>query len=144
MKQLYIYLTIFIFLPFLLFATPPANYYTPLHGKSAAALKTALHDILMQDTTRYLVYGAGVNATWYGFYSTDRDTHNNLVLDMYSDIKRYFPANYVQINYPSFGQQMHIEHSLPKSWWKSHQFTSTWLLLTNIIKACGTQQNLRT
>jgi hypothetical protein len=67
MKQLYIYLTIFIFLPFLLFAAPPANYYTPLHGKSAAALKTALHNILMQDTTRYLAYGAGVNATWYVF-----------------------------------------------------------------------------
>lgn len=122
-----IILTLFLYLNILsssLFAAPPANYYTPLHGKSAAALKTALHNILMQDTTRYLAYGAGVYAIWYGFYSTDRDTLNNLVLDMYSDIKRYYPANYVQINYPSFGQQMHIEHSLPKSWWKSHQWAA--------------------
>jgi hypothetical protein len=115
---------LFIILPAFLFATPPAGYYPSLNGKSSAALKTALHNILMQDTTRFLSYGAGVNSTWYGFYTTDRDTITNLVLDMYSAIRRYFSPEYVQLNYPSFGQQLHIEHSLPKSWWSCHEWAA--------------------
>jgi len=119
--SIFFYLNI---LPAFLFATPPTGYYTSLNGKSSAALKTALHNILMQDTTRFLSYGAGSNSTWYGFYSTDRDTITNLVLDMYSDIRRYFSPEYVQHNYPSFGQQVHIEHSLPKSWWSGHEWAA--------------------
>ena len=36
---------------------------------------------------------------------------------MYSDSLRYFPDNYVALSYPGFGQSIHIEHSVPKSWW---------------------------
>lgn len=107
-----------------LFATPPQGYYSSLNGKSSATLKTELHNILMQDTTRYYSYGSGENHTWNGFYFTDRDTITNLVIDMYSDSLRYFASNYVSLGFPGFGQKIHIEHSLPKSWWGSYEWAA--------------------
>ena len=101
-----------------LYAGYPTSYYCTITGKSGAQLKTALHDIICQDTTHYLKYGSGVNHTWQGFYSTDRDITNNSVVDMYSNSIRYFAANYMEMGYPGFGQTIHIEHSVPKSWWK--------------------------
>jgi endonuclease I len=102
---------------FIVFATIPEGYYTSLNGKQSAALKTELHNIICQDTTHYLGYGSGAGNTWQGFYSTDRNTTNNLVIDMYSDSLRYFPSNYVSLGYPGFGMTIQIEHSVPKSWW---------------------------
>ena len=102
----------------------PSSYYISLNGKQSAALKTELHNIVMQDTSRYLLYGSGVGRTWQGFYSTDRNTTNNLVIDMYSNELRYFATNYISLGYPSFGQEIHIEHSLPKSWWGSHEWAA--------------------
>ena len=90
----------------------------------------------MQDTTRYLSYGSSPNRTWYGFYSTDRDTITNLVLDMYSDSLRYFVSDYIAQGYPSFGQRIHIEHSLPKSWWGSHEWAA-YKDLNNLFPADG-------
>ncbi len=106
------------------FASIPSGYYTTLNGKHSAALKTELHNILMQDTSRYYSYGSGANHTWNGFYNTDRDTITNLVIDMYSDSLRYFATDYITLGYPSFGQKIHIEHSLPKSWWGSHEWSA--------------------
>lgn len=107
-----------------LFATIPPGYYTTLNGKKAAALKTELHNILMQDTSRYYSYGSGENHTWNGFYNTDRDIVTNQVIDMYSNIVRYFVTDYITLGYPGFGQELHIEHSLPKSWWGSHEWAA--------------------
>jgi hypothetical protein len=115
---------IFSFLSFLIFATIPQGYYNNLNGKQSAALKTELHNILMQDTSRYYSYGSGSTHTWNGFYYTDRDSINNLVIDMYSPTLRYFASNYIAINFPAFGQELHIEHSLPKSWWGSHEWAA--------------------
>lgn len=105
-------------LAFTLAAQIPSGYYATLLGKQTASLKTELHTIICQDTTHYLTYGSGTNHTWQGFYSTDRDEKTNLVIDMYSDSLRYFPTNYVSSRYPGFGQKIHIEHSVPKSWWR--------------------------
>lgn len=120
------YSTLFFYLllTFSILATIPQGYYTTLNGKYTAALKTELHNILMADTSRYYSYGSGVNHTWNGFYITDRDTINNLVIDMYSDSLRYFTSDYITQNYPGFGQKIHIEHSLPKSWWGSHEWAA--------------------
>ena len=107
-----------------LFSSPPQGYYTTLDGKSTAALKTELHNILMQDTTRFLSYGSGVNRTWRGFYNTDRDTVTNRVLDMYSPTVRFFPVDYIALGYPGFGQELHIEHSVPRSWWGGHEWAA--------------------
>lgn len=117
-------LSLCLFVAFLSFASLPEDYYATLNGKQAAELKTELHYIIMQDTTRYLAYGSGINHTWNGFYITDRDTTNNLVLDMYSNALRYFPSNYVELKYPGFGKSLHIEHSLPKSWWGGHEWAA--------------------
>lgn len=117
MKVKNIILTWFSVLAFSAFAGAPAGYYNNLVGKKGAALKTAVHDIICQDTTHYLKYGSGTGYTWQGFYSTDRDEATNLVLDLYSDSLRYFSSNYVANGYPGFGSTIQIEHSVPKSWW---------------------------
>ncbi|MDO9153441.1 MAG: endonuclease [Paludibacter sp.] len=123
MKHISIFFFLFIF-SFFVSATIPFGYYTTLNGKQTAALKTELHKILMKDTTRYLSYGSGFNRTWQGFYATDRNTANNLVVDMYSNTLRYYSTDYVGLNYPGFGQELHIEHSLPKSWWGSYEWAA--------------------
>ena len=97
---------------FFLQAAIPTGYYNNAEGKSAAALKTALHQIIANDTTGYLSYGSGTNSTWQGFYSTDRIVATNQVIDMYSSIVRYFGSNST-----SSISGMNIEHALPKSWW---------------------------
>lgn len=119
----YIFYSFLVYSHFL-FAIIPQGYYTNLNGKSSAALKTELHNILMADTSRYYSYGSGANHTWNGFYKTDRDTINNLVIDMYSDSLRYFVSDYITQNYPGFSSKIHIEHSLPKSWWGSHEWAA--------------------
>jgi hypothetical protein len=96
-------------------ATIPSGYYSGTEGKKAAALKTVLHTIICQDTTHYLDYGSGKGSTWEGFYYTDRNLVTNAVIDMYSDSVRYFPDP--NPNFTAFGQTIHIEHSVPKSWW---------------------------
>lgn len=120
----------------LIFATIPEGYYTSLNGKQAAALKTELHNILLQDTSRYYSYGSGVNHTWNGFYYTDRNPSNNLLLDMYSNELRYFSPDYVTLNYPSFGTAVHIEHCVPKSWWGSYEWAA-YRDLNNLYPADG-------
>jgi hypothetical protein len=96
-------------------AIAPSGYYNTTEGKKAAALKTALHDIICQDTTHYLGYGSGKGKTWEGFYYTDRNMTTNAVIDMYSDSVRYFPSP--NPNFTAFGSAIEIEHSVPKSWW---------------------------
>jgi hypothetical protein len=97
------------------YAAIPSGYYSSTEGKKAAAMKTALHTIICQDTTHYLDYGSGKGSTWEGFYYTDRNPVTNAVIDMYSDSVRYFPNP--NPNFTAFGQIIHIEHSVPKSWW---------------------------
>ena len=110
-------ISLFLLLTFSVSGAIPKDYYSSLDGLTSANLKTALHDIICQDTTHYLSYGSNTGHTWQGFYSTDRDTVNNTVIDMYSDSLRKFPTNYVALGYPGFGMTIQIEHSVPKSWW---------------------------
>lgn len=98
-----------------IFAAVPSGYYNTAEGKKAATLKTELHTIICQDTSQYLDYGSGKGSTWEGFYYTDRNTTTNAVIDMYSDSVRYFPNP--NPDFVAFGQLIHIEHSVPKSWW---------------------------
>lgn len=95
----------------------PSGYYYSIEGLYGADLKTALHTVICQDTSQYLDYGTGSGHTWEGFYTTDRDTITNMIIDMYSDEERYFAEDYISQDYPGFGQNVHIEHCVPKSWW---------------------------
>ncbi|MCL2597584.1 MAG: endonuclease [Paludibacter sp.] len=94
------------------FAQIPAGYYYIADGKKNIQLKSFLSTIVSQ--AQMLNYGSGPGATWQGFYFTDRNSDNS-VIDMYSPVVRYFPENYGSIN------GMHIEHSLPKSWWGARE-----------------------
>jgi len=116
MKTLYS-LSLFLILTLSVSGAILEGYYSSLDGLTSANLKTALHNIICQDTTHYLDYGSHAGHTWQGFYSTDRDPVTNEVIDMYSDSARYFASNYVALGYPGFGMTIQIEHSVPKSWW---------------------------
>lgn len=89
----------------------PAFYYEDAQGLKDEALKSTLGAII-HCGVRYK-YGSGNKKTWDGFYHTDRDTTNNIVLDMYSNETRYFnPAK------PTASVlELDIEHMFPKSWW---------------------------
>ena len=92
-------------------AAIPAGYYYAADGKSGAALKTALHEIVSSMHT--LSYGSGEGATWEGFSRTDRRPDGS-VWDMYSGEVRYFDGFKAV-------EGMHIEHSFPKSWWGAYE-----------------------
>lgn len=85
----------------------PPGYYYHAHGKKKSALKTALHELAQP--RRVLKYGSGVGATWEGFFHADQRPDGS-VYDKYSNIVRFF-------NGFNGVSGMHIEHSLPKSWW---------------------------
>ena len=94
-----------------LYAQIPAGYYYHAMGTTGADLKTKLSEISYPQ--KVLSYGGGESGyTWEGFSKTDKNEDGS-VIDMYSDVIRYFDG----INAVS---GMHIEHSLPKSWWGSH------------------------
>lgn len=92
------------------FAAIPSGYYYFAKNKSKAELKTALHTYCRP--LFVLDYGGGAGFTWEGFYSADN--RNDTVVDMYSNTVRKF-------NGFAAVDGMHIEHSLPKSWWGTHK-----------------------
>ena len=94
-----------------LFAAIPAGYYHFAKNKSKNDLKTALKNV--STPLKELEYGSGPGFTWEGFFFTDRRA-DSTVVDMYSNIERK-QTSYAAVN------GMHIEHSLPKSWWGAHE-----------------------
>lgn len=83
----------------------PAGYYDSALGKKDAELKSAMHEIIAPHTR--IDYGA--KGTWVVFRSSDVRPDGS-IWDMYSDVVRYFPES-------GSHSEMHIEHSVPKSWW---------------------------
>ncbi len=85
-------------------AEAPAGYYSSLKGKSDAALKTALFEIINPHTQV-----SSYTALPDYFKKTDVRPGTNYWWDMYSNMN-------VETNL-TFGTYMNREHSLPKSWW---------------------------
>ncbi len=83
----------------------PAGYYSTAEGEQDEALKSALYNIVRPHTR--IEYGA--KGTWVVFRTSDVRPDGS-IWDMYSDIVRYFPV-------AGSHSEMHIEHSVPKSWW---------------------------
>ena len=106
MKKL-TFLSIFLLLNIVLCAEIPAGYYNKADGKYGSKLLDALNEICSNGS--FLGYGSGEGYTWQGFHYTDRNEDGS-VIDMYSSTVRY------QVGYNSV-DGLHIEHSLPKSWW---------------------------
>ncbi len=92
-------------------AAIPAGYYHFAKNKQKSELKTALKNV--STPLRVLEYGSGPGFTWEGFYFTDRRS-DSTVVDMYSNVVRK-QTSYAAVN------EMHIEHSFPKSWWGAHE-----------------------
>lgn len=108
-------LIVFLFISTIMSAAVPAGYYYQANGKMKAELKTALRNI--SSPLYVLAYGgSGAGYTWQGFYYTDRRS-DSTVVDMYSSVVRKQP-DFSAVN------GMHIEHSLPKSWWGGHENTA--------------------
>lgn len=112
--HLLLLLAIFSVQPFL-YAQPPSGYYDAATGKTGAALKTALHDIIDNHTVK------SYDFLWTAFQSTDAKA-NGKVWDMYSDVPGGTP-DYEYIfgsnqcgNYNSEGDCYNREHSFLKSW----------------------------
>jgi len=87
------------------------DYYAFAQGTADSTLKNHLGYIVCCGK-RYR-YGSGSKKSWDAFYSTDRDTVTNEVLDMYSNNVRYFDPEKPTASVSGFD----IEHMLPKSWW---------------------------
>lgn len=94
------------------------EYYSSIDGlKGGETLKTALHNLIKEHSV--IKYGSGVSSngkyrTWGAFYTTDfiiDEDGERVVFDMYSNTKRYFGEKGASVS------GMHIEHSVPKSWW---------------------------
>ena len=92
-------------------AAIPSGYYYFIKNKSKAELKTALH--IHCAPLHVLNYGGEAGFTWEGFFYADQNLDGSVV-DMYSATVRKF-------NGFSAVNGMHIEHSLPKSWWGAHE-----------------------
>lgn len=99
--------SIFMLSFFIVTAEIPAGYYYTVNGKNGEELLDELNKICSNGI--FLSYGAGEGYTWGGFYYTDRN-QDGTVMDMYSDIVRE------QTGFNAVSG-LHIEHSLPKSWW---------------------------
>ena len=98
---------LFMVVVFSLEAAIPAGYYYFAKNKKKADLKTALKTYCAP--LFVFDYGGGAGYTWQGFYYAD-NKGDNTVWDMYSNTIRHF-SSYSAVS------EMHIEHSLPKSWW---------------------------
>lgn len=105
MKDRIVFLLFLAVFAISVYAGIPPGYYDSAAGKSGAELKTAIHDIIKPH--KRIDYGA--NGSWNVFRTSDVRCDGS-IWDMYSNVVRYFPES-------GSHPEMHIEHSVPKSWW---------------------------
>ena len=75
-------------------------------------MKSTLGALTRARLTTLLDYGSGTNKTWQGLYYTDRNESDNSVIDMYSNVMRYFDTS----NPTASVTNCDIEHMFPNSW----------------------------
>ena len=90
---------------------PPAGYYSSIDGLQGSSLKSALGTLTRHRFTTLYDYGSGANKTWQGLYYTDRNESDNSVIDMYSNVKRYFDTSKPTASVANCD----IEHMFPNS-----------------------------
>ena len=95
----------------------PTGYYRTLNGKSEAALKTAIYELLKDHS----LVSSYTNLPKY-FANTDVYPGTNQWWDMYSNDVRYAP---------SFSG-LNREHSFPKSWWGGGTDTPAYVDLNHL------------
>lgn len=116
MKKLFVKKGIFLLLACIVgissaTAQIPAGYYNSAEGKTGAALKTALYEIINPHTV------ISYSVLWNYWPTTDCvPTNTSQVWDMYSSEVTYFSDH----------TSMEKEHCVPKSWWNESDIeTST-------------------
>lgn len=106
-------------------AEVPAGYYSRLEGKSGAALKTAVFEVINPHTQ----VSSYSNLPRY-FEQTDVYPSSRQWWDMYSNVERYAPS-FTGLN---------REHAFPKSWWKlngSVEYTPAYVDLNHLYPSDG-------
>lgn len=87
-------------------------YYAAAIGKTGAALKAALHDIIKDHTM--VPYGSSGTGVWAALMDLDEDPNDsNNVIYVYS--RRSEPKTRTQYNFPSDNDAWNREHTFPKS-----------------------------
>ena len=90
----------------------PEGYYDAIDGLQDSVLKSTLGALTYAHYTKRYSFGSGSNHTWDALWYTDRDTTNNMVIDMYSNVERYFNPNQPTASV----KNCDIEHMFPNSW----------------------------
>ena len=111
MKRAYLFFGVLL-LALLANAAAPngsGTYYSAADGKKAAALKSALRDIVQTTTEKSYDY------LWTAFQTTDK-RGDGKVWDMYSNITNYTFVTDQAGNFNGENQKYNREHSFPKSW----------------------------
>lgn len=106
-------------------AEVPAGYYSRLEGKSGAALKAAVFEVINPHTQ----VSSYSNLPRY-FEQTDVYPSSRQWWDMYSNVERYAPS-FTGLN---------REHAFPKSWWKlngSVEYTPAYVDLNHLYPSDG-------
>ena len=85
------------------------TYYQAANGKKAAALKTAMRNIVQTNTEKSYDY------LWTAFQTTDKRADGK-VWDMYSNITNFTFGTDQAGNFNGENQKYNREHSFPKSW----------------------------
>ncbi|MEZ4740449.1 MAG: endonuclease [Flavobacteriales bacterium] len=111
-------LPLFLLIPCVLVAQPPAGYYDAAQGLTGEPLRAALHDIIDDHTV------VEFNSLWSYFFNLDRKP-NNKIWDIYSDIPGGTPPYEFVFGadqcgeYSGEGQCYNREHSFPQSWFNN-------------------------
>ena len=121
-------------------AQVPSGYYNSAQGLTGTALKTALHNIIKNNTV------VSYNSLWNHFEDTDKKT-NGKVWDIYSDIPGSTPPYAFTFSsdqcgsYNSEADCYNREHSWPQSWFNSDNVPSSDMF--HIYPTDGYVNNLR-
>lgn len=108
------------------YAEVPENYYSTINGEKYLALKAKLNSIISEHKV------LGYNNLWaYYPYSYYHQEHKTQVLDMYSDIERWYNGAGTVIS-------INREHTVPQSWWGGGTTVAQGNDLFNVIPADAT------
>ena len=117
MKKLYTFsIALFFALFSIIWAQIPVGYYDAAKGKSGAALKTALHNIIRTDHIYLPLTGDRDNVLWW-WYTNFRTTDWHPPTSTHP--QGFFWDKYSLNRHASYhgGTVQNREHAMPRSWW---------------------------
>jgi endonuclease I len=110
MKKIYF---LFLLFPLLLVAQPKAGYYNDAVGKTDAALRTALFNIIKDPAV------TSYSGLWTAYGTTDINPATGKIWDMYSNCSFTWKTDQNSGNSGPECTNYNREHSIPQSWFGS-------------------------